>query len=180
MNIGAGRVILQDILRIDKGLKNGDIENHETIKEIKSNCKRIHLCGILSDGGVHGHQDHLFKMIEIFEKTNTEILLHCFLDGRDSSPISGLENMKKLNEIIKNKKTIRVVSISGRFFSMDRDNRWDRIEKAYKAIIEGNANKKNSSIHAIKESYQNKVSDEFFKPVNLGNYDGVKKGMVFL
>ena len=79
MNIGAGRVILQDILRIDKGLKNGDIENHETIKEIKSNCKRIHLCGILSDGGVHGHQDHLFKMIEIFEKQTRKFFCIVFL-----------------------------------------------------------------------------------------------------
>ena len=104
MNIGAGRVILQDILRIDQGLKNGDIENHESIREIKLKCKRIHLCGILSNGGVHGHQDHLFRMIEIFEKSQKEILLHCFLDGRDSSPLSGLESMKKLNEIIKNKK----------------------------------------------------------------------------
>ena len=175
MNIGAGRVILQDILRIDRGLKNGFIENHENIKEIKSNCKRIHLCGILSDGGVHGHEDHFFKMIEIFDKSNLEILLHCFLDGRDSSPISGVRSMKKLNEIIKTKKKIQVASISGRFFSMDRDNRWDRIEKAYKAIIEGKAEVKTSFIKAIEESYENKVTDEFFKPINLKNYDGVKK-----
>ena len=175
MNIGAGRVILQDILRIDQGLKNGDIENHESIREIKLKCKRIHLCGILSNGGVHGHQDHLFRMIEIFEKSQKEILLHCFLDGRDSSPLSGLESMKKLNEIIKNKKKVKVVSLCGRFFSMDRDNRWDRIEKAYKAIIEGNAEKKDNSINAIKDSYKDKVTDEFFKPINLENYDGVKE-----
>ena len=176
MNIGAGRVILQDILRIDKGLMNGYIENHESIKEIQSNCERIHLCGILSDGGVHGHQDHFFKMIRIFEKSNKEVLLHCFLDGRDSSPISGLENMKKLNEIIKKNKKIKVVSVCGRFFSMDRDNRWDRIEKAYKVIIEGNGEKKKDCIKAIQESYLNKVTDEFFKPINLDNYDGVKQG----
>ena len=175
MNIGAGRVILQDILRIDQGLKNGDIENHESIREIKLKCKRIHLCGILSNGGVHGHQDHLFRMIEIFEKSQKEILLHCFLDGRDSSPLSGLESMKKLNEIIKNKKKVKVVSICGRFFSMDRDNRWDRIEKAYKAIIEGNAEKRDNSVNAIKDSYKDKVTDEFFKPINLDNYDGVKE-----
>ena len=80
MNIGAGRVILQDILRIAKGFENGYIENHQTIKEIKLNCKRVHICGLLSDGGVHGHQDHLFKMVEIFKKKDLEILLHCFLD----------------------------------------------------------------------------------------------------
>ena len=110
MNIGAGRVILQDILRIGKGFENGYIENHQTIKEIKLNCKRIHICGLLSDGGVHGHQDHLFKMVEIFKKTDLEILLHCFLDGRDSSPISGLENVKKLSEMIKNKKTSKLLA----------------------------------------------------------------------
>ena len=150
MNIGAGRVILQDILRIGKGFENGYIENHQTIKEIKLNCKRIHICGLLSDGGVHGHQDHLFKMVEIFKKTDLEILLHCFLDGRDSSPISGLENVKKLSEMIKNNKNIKIVSLCGRFFSMDRDNRWDRIEKAYKAIIEGTAEKKKISFKQFK------------------------------
>ena len=175
MNIGAGRVILQDILRIAKGFENGYIENHQTIKEIKLNCKRIHICGLLSDGGVHGHQDHLFKMVEIFKKTDLEILLHCFLDGRDSSPISGLENLKKLSEMIKNNKNIKIVSLCGRFFSMDRDNRWDRIEKAYKAIIEGTAEKKNF-IQAIQESYNNKVTDEFFKPISHDSYDGVKPG----
>ena len=176
MNIGAGRVILQDILRIGKGFENGYIENHQTIKEIKLNCKRIHICGLLSDGGVHGHQDHLFKMVEIFKKTDLEILLHCFLDGRDSSPISGLENVKKLSEMIKNNKNIKIVSLCGRFFSMDRDNRWDRIEKAYKAIIEGTAEKKKNFIQAIQESYNNKVTDEFFKPISHDCYDGVKPG----
>lgn len=176
MNIGAGRVILQDILRIAKGFENGYIENHQTIKEIKLNCKRIHICGLLSDGGVHGHQDHLFKMVEIFKKTDLEILLHCFLDGRDSSPISGLKNVKKLSEMIKNNKNIKIVSLCGRFFSMDRDNRWDRIEKAYKAIIEGTAEKKKNFIQAIQESYNNKVTDEFFKPISHDCYDGVKPG----
>ena len=176
MNIGAGRVILQDILRIGKGFENGYIENHQTIKEIKLNCKRIHICGLLSDGGVHGHQDHLFKMVEIFKKKDLEILLHCFLDGRDSSPISGLENVKKLSEMIKNNKNIKIVSLCGRFFSMDRDNRWDRIEKAYKAIIEGTAEKKKNFIQAIQESYNNKVTDEFFKPISHDCYDGVKPG----
>ena len=176
MNIGAGRVILQDILRIAKGFENGYIENHQTIKEIKLNCKRVHICGLLSDGGVHGHQDHLFKMVEIFKKKDLEILLHCFLDGRDSSPISGLENVKKLSEMIKNNKNIKIVSLCGRFFSMDRDNRWDRIEKAYKAIIEGTAEKKKNFIQAIQESYNNKVTDEFFKPISHDCYDGVKPG----
>ena len=104
MNIGAGRIILQDILRIDEGFKNGSIEKNNSIVEIKEECKRIHICGLLSDGGVHGHQEHLFKMIEIFEKSDKQILLHCFLDGRDSSPLSGIKNMKLLLEKIGKKK----------------------------------------------------------------------------
>ena len=176
MNIGAGRVILQDILRIDKSFKNGTFEKNPNFLNMLNNCKKIHLVGILSSGGVHGHQNHLFQLIDILNQNNKEVLLHCFLDGRDSSPISGLENMKKLNEIIKKNKKIKVVSVCGRFFSMDRDNRWDRIEKAYKVIIEGNGEKKKDCIKAIQESYLNKVTDEFFKPINLDNYDGVKQG----
>ena len=104
MNIGGGRIILQDILRIDKSLKNGDFEKNSNFLKMLHNSKRIHLLGILSSGGVHGHPDHLFKIIEILVKKKKEVFLHCFLDGRDSSPISGYDNMSNLVERIKNKK----------------------------------------------------------------------------
>ena len=175
MNIGAGRIILQDILRIDEGFKNGSIEQNNSLVEIKEKCKRIHICGLLSDGGVHGHQEHLFKMIEIFEKSDKQILLHCFLDGRDSSPLSGIKNMKLLLEKIRKKKNVKVVSVSGRFYSMDRDNRWERIKKAYEAIIEGSASVKKDCIQAIQESYDKKITDEFFRPVNFSDYSGVEE-----
>ena len=175
MNIGAGRIILQDILRIDEGFKNGSIEQNSSLVEIKEKCKRIHICGLLSDGGVHGHQEHLFKMIEIFEKSDKQILLHCFLDGRDSSPLSGIKNMKLLLEKIRKKKNVKVVSVSGRFYSMDRDNRWERIKKAYEAIIEGSASVKKDCIQAIQESYDKKITDEFFRPVNFSDYSGVEE-----
>lgn len=115
MNIGAGRIILQDILRIDEGLRNGSIENNNSVLEIKEKCKRIHICGLLSDGGVHGHQEHLFKMINIFEKSKKEILLHCFLDGRDSSPLSGKKNMQLLLDKIKKKKMLGLQVYAGDF-----------------------------------------------------------------
>ena len=175
MNIGAGRIILQDILRIDEGLQNGSIENNSSLIEIKQKCKRIHICGILSDGGVHGHQEHLFKMIDIFEKSKKQILLHCFLDGRDSSPLSGKKNMQLLLGKIRKKKNVRVASVCGRFYSMDRDNRWDRVKKAYEAIIEGSAKRKTDCIKAIQESYEKKITDEFFQPVNFSNYNGVEE-----
>ncbi len=175
MNIGGGRIILQDILRIDKSLKNGNFEKNSNFLKMLQESKRIHLLGILSSGGVHGHQDHLFKIIEILEKKKKEVLLHCFLDGRDSSPISGYQNMSILMEKIKSKKRIKIASICGRFYSMDRDNRWDRINQAYKAIIEGSADQQKCPLDSIKHSYSEKITDEFFKPKNFSNYLGVKK-----
>ena len=174
MNIGGGRIILQDILRIDKSLKNGNIENNFNFLKMLRESQRVHLLGILSSGGVHGHQDHLFKIIEILGKKK-EVLLHCFLDGRDSSPVSGYNNMSVLMEKIKKKKNIKIASICGRFYSMDRDNRWDRINLAYKAIIEGSAEQQKNPLKSIKESYAEKITDEFFKPKNFSNYSGVKK-----
>ena len=175
MNIGGGRIILQDILRIDKSFKNGDIENNYNFLKMLQETKRVHLLGILSSGGVHGHQDHLFKIIEILRKKKKEVLLHCFLDGRDSSPISGYDNMSNLMEKIENQKNIKIASICGRFYSMDRDNRWDRINLAYKAIIEGSAVHQKNPLKSIKQSYAEKITDEFFKPKNFSNYSGVKK-----
>jgi len=174
MNIGSGRIILQDILRIDKSLKNGNIENNFNFLKMLRESQRVHLLGILSSGGVHGHQDHLFKIIEILGKKK-EVLLHCFLDGRDSSPVSGYDNMSVLMEKIKDQKNIKIASICGRFYSMDRDNRWDRINLAYKAIIEGSAEQQKNPLKSIKESYAEKITDEFFKPKNFSNYSGVKK-----
>ena len=174
MNIGSGRIILQDILRIDKSLKNGNIENNFNFLKMLRESQRVHLLGILSSGGVHGHQDHLFKIIEILGKKK-EVLLHCFLDGRDSSPVSGYDNMSVLMEKKKKKKNIKIASICGRFYSMDRDNRWDRINLAYKAIIEGSAEQQKNPLKSIKESYAEKITDEFFKPKNFSNYSGVKK-----
>ena len=176
MNIGAGRVILQDILRIDKSFKNGTFEKNPNFLNMLNNCKKIHLVGILSSGGVHGHQNHLFQLIDILNQNNKEVLLHCFLDGRDSSPTSGQENMNFLLEKIKDKKQISIASVCGRFFSMDRDNRWDRVKLAYKAIIEGTAPQKKNPVDAIKQSYKKKITDEFFRPSNFSNYSGVKKG----
>ena len=141
-NIGAGRIILQDVMRISKSFSNGEIKNKSSITNILEKCKRIHIVGLISKGGVHGHQDHLFDLIEILNKNKPNIYIHCILDGRDSSPIGGKENLRVLTKKIGKRKNIKIASISGRFFAMDRDNRWERIEKAYKAIIEGSGPKK--------------------------------------
>ena len=175
MNIGGGRIILQDILRIEKSFQNFKIEKNQDFLRMVKNCPTIHLCGILSDGGVHGHQDHLFKMIELFNRHKSNIFVHCFLDGRDTNPTSGYKNMKLLLDMIKNKQNVKIGSVCGRFYSMDRDNRWDRIQKAYRAIVDGKAKKVDNILDAIRESYDLKVTDEFFKPVNCGGYTGIKK-----
>ncbi len=176
MNIGGGRIILQDILRIDELFKNGEIERNLNFQGMIKNSKKIHLLGILSPGGVHGHQKHLFKLIEIFNKNKKQVFLHCFLDGRDTSPISGYENMSDLLKKIENSQNVKIASLCGRFYSMDRDNRWDRIKLAYDAIIEGSSAQDDCPLESIKKSYDKKVTDEFFKPKNFSNYSGVEEG----
>ena len=121
-NIGAGRIILQDVMRISKSFSNGEIKNKSLVTNILEKCKRIHIVGLISKGGVHGHQDHLFELIEILNKNKPNIFIHCILDGRDSSPIGGKENLRVLIEKIGKRKNIKIASISGRFFAMDRDN----------------------------------------------------------
>ncbi len=175
-NIGAGRIILQDILRISESFKNDEIKKKKIITNVLDECKRIHLVGLISDGGVHGHQDHFFDLMEILNKKNPQIFLHCILDGRDSSPLNGIEDLKLLEQKIKGRKNIEIASISGRFFAMDRDNRWERIEKAYRAIIDGNATKKKDFLLALNESYEKHITDEFFEPTNSINYSGALDG----
>lgn len=178
-HIGAGRVILQDIMRISKSFENHQIEKKKIINELVNNCKRIHIVGLISDGGVHGHQNHLFRLIEILNINSPQILIHCILDGRDSSPLSGFENIQLLLKKIGKRNNIKIVSITGRFFAMDRDNRWDRIKKAYEAIIEGTAKTSEDHLNAIKDSYSNHVTDEFFEPRNFCGYTGAKDGDSF-
>ncbi len=175
-NIGAGRIILQDVMRISESFGNGEIKNKSTITNTLEKCKRIHIVGLISEGGVHGHRDHLFDLIEILNRNKPKIYIHCILDGRDSSPIGGKENLRVLIEKIGKRKNIKIASISGRFFAMDRDNRWERIEKAYKAIIEGSGSKKTNYLSAITDSYDKHITDEFFEPTNFNGYNGAQDG----
>ncbi len=176
MNIGAGRILLQDLMRIDKAFKKSDFKDNENINKIKNNCKRVHLIGLLSEGGVHGHKDHLLKIVDSFLESDLEIIIHCILDGRDSSPLLGLENLKILKKKLTKNMAAKIGSISGRFYVMDRDNRWDRIEKAYRAIVDGKSLHLDDYLKEVKKSYNNKITDEFFNPVNFNNYKGAKDG----
>lgn len=170
MNIGAGRIMYQPLELINSKIKdNSFYENEELLKVInhtKENNSKLHICGLLSDGGIHSHINHLFALIELCKKENIKnVYFHLFLDGRDTLPNVAYTYIDKLNKKIENT-TFKIATISGRYYSMDRDNRWDRVEKAYNAMTNGE-NKINDINSYIEESYKNEVLDEFIVPATI-------------
>ena len=170
MNMGAGRIVYQELTRITKEIQDGDFFKNEAMLEAIENCKKngsaLHCFGLLSDGGVHSHNTHLYGVLEMAKRNGLEnVYVHLFLDGRDTAPTSGKgfieELLAKMNEIGVGK----VASISGRYYAMDRDNRWDRVQKAYNAIVMGQGNTADSAIDAIDASYKEDVTDEFVVPI---------------
>ncbi len=173
LNIGAGRVIEQWLVRINRELREKNFVNNTEWKEFLSKGKRIHLIGLVSDGGVHSSAEHLKSLLNIIPK-DKELLIHAITDGRDTSPTSGLPLIKSL----KLPDNAKLVSIIGRYYAMDRDTRWERTKIAYDAIV----NKGNSKdlISAFQASYDGGVTDEFIKPIVAADYDGVKDGDLVL
>jgi len=175
-NIGAGRIVYQELTRITKSIEDGDFfANSELVNAIE-NCKKnnskLHILGLLSDGGVHSHNRHLYGLLELAKRRDFEnVYVHCFLDGRDTPPASAENYIQELEEKMKEKGVGRIASISGRFYSMDRDKRWNRVQKAYDAMVNGNGIKCGSSINAIENSYQKEVFDEFVEPTVITNGD---------
>ena len=169
MNLGAGRIVYQDLVKINLSIKNKTISDNPVLKNAisyaKFNDKLIHLVGLVSDGGVHSHIDHLYGLIDVLEENNIKNgFIHAFTDGRDVDPKSGLEFISSLKEKIKNT-NIRIATICGRYYSMDRDKRWERIKLAYDALVNGIGLKSNNLISTIKESYNKGITDEFLKPI---------------
>ncbi|MBO5349820.1 MAG: 2,3-bisphosphoglycerate-independent phosphoglycerate mutase [Clostridia bacterium] len=168
-NIGAGRIVYQELTRITKSIEDGDFfsipEFIEAIENCKKNNSKLHIMGLLSDGGVHSHMRHLFGLLELAKRKDFEdVYVHCFLDGRDTPPASAEGYIIKLEEKMKQKGVGKIASISGRFYSMDRDKRWNRIQKAYDAMVNGIGEKHTSAVTAIESSYQKEVFDEFVEP----------------
>ena len=168
-NIGAGRIVYQELTRIAKSIEDGDFfslpELCAAIEHCKKNNSKLHIMGLLSDGGVHSHMRHLFAILELAKRKGFEdVYVHCFLDGRDTPPASGENYILKLEEKMKEKQIGRIATISGRFYAMDRDKRWQRVEKAYNAIVKGEGVKSTSAEMAIESSYQKEVFDEFVEP----------------
>ena len=186
-NIGAGRIVYQELTRITKSIADGDFfENKALLKAVrdaKSAGGALHLMGLVSPGGVHSHTNHLYGLLELAKREGVgKVYIHAFLDGRDVPPASAHEYLAELEDKIKEIGIGQIATISGRFYAMDRDKRWNRVELAYKAIASADAPKKATSAEAIQESYADKsekpegVTDEFVIPVVIGDYGGMKSG----
>ena len=176
LNIGAGRIVYQDLVKINKACKSGDIlKNPEIVKAYsyaRDNGKKLHLMGLTSTGGVHSSLDHLFKLIEIGKEYGLDkVFVHCFMDGRDTDPKSGkgfIEDVQKCCD----ENGAHIASIIGRFYAMDRDKRWNRVKEAYDLLVKGEGKKSADMVQAMQESYDEGVTDEFIKAISNSTVDG--------
>ncbi|GIO89312.1 2,3-bisphosphoglycerate-independent phosphoglycerate mutase [Paenibacillus lactis] len=169
LNIGAGRIVYQDLTRISKSIREGEFFENDTLVEAvraaKNSGKKLHLYGLVSDGGVHSHIEHMFAMLDLAKKEGMQdIYIHGFMDGRDVAPDSGKQFVKDLIAKIQEVGVGQIATLSGRYYAMDRDKRWDRVEKAYRAMVYGEGPKYTDPLKAITESYEKSVYDEFVEP----------------
>ncbi len=174
LNIGAGRIVYQELTKISKAIKDGDFfTNEEFLKAInnaKKNNSDLHLFGLLSNGGVHSHTEHIFALLELCKKENFEnVYLHAFLDGRDTPPTSGKGFLEETENKMKEIGVGKIATVSGRFYSMDRDKRWDRVKETYDALVLAKGETKNSVSECINDSYNDGLNDEFVKPTIILN-----------
>ena len=175
-NIGAGRIVYQELTRITKAIEDGDFFTNPELTAAIDNCKKnhtkLHIMGLLSDGGVHSHTRHLYALLELAKRKDFEdVYVHCFLDGRDTPPASGENFIAELEEKMAEKGVGKIASITGRFYAMDRDKRWERVQKAYDALVNGIGEKAASATKAIEDSYQKEIFDEFVLPTLICNGD---------
>lgn len=169
LNMGAGRIVYQELTRITKEIEDGDFFKNEALLDgmnnVKKNGSALHLFGLLSDGGVHSHNTHLYGLLEMAKREGIEkVYVHCFLDGRDTAPTSAKGYVEELEAKMKEISVGEIASLEGRYYAMDRDNRWDREEKAYRAITEGVGEKATDAVAALEASYAKDVTDEFVVP----------------
>jgi 2,3-bisphosphoglycerate-independent phosphoglycerate mutase len=169
LNIGAGRIVYQELTRITKSIEDGDFFTNEGLKSafenVKKNSSRLHLMGLLSDGGVHSHIDHVKGLIDMAKRENvSEVYLHCFLDGRDTPPKSALGYVREISDYMNSVGVGQIATVSGRYYSMDRDNRWDRTKLSYDMLVDGAGQASEDALKAIEDSYAGGVYDEFVLP----------------
>lgn len=168
LNIGAGRIVWQELSRINKSIDDGSFYENETLLKAVAEAKEkgyIHLMGLFSDGGVHSHYEHLFALLKLCKKHNIkDVYVHALTDGRDTSPNGGIEYVKTFENKAKEIGVGEIASVVGRYYAMDRDNRWERTQLAYDLLVHGKGEKFASATEAIKASYENEITDEFIKP----------------
>jgi 2,3-bisphosphoglycerate-independent phosphoglycerate mutase len=178
MTIGAGRILYQNLVKISKAIEDGSLASNEKLLELFKKTKRIHVIGLLSDGGVHSHQDHFEKIALIAKEAGKEVWLHPITDGRDVNPTSGTGFLKRLEGA----DVGQIGSVSGRFYAMDRDNRWERTEAAYNAMSAKGASSDLTPLEYVKGMYEDGIGDEFIEPVFFEGFDGIKPddGLIFI
>lgn len=184
LNIGSGRVVYQPLVEISKDIREGTFFNNKVLKEafeyaVKEG-KSVHFGGLVSPGGVHSHTDHLYGLLMMAKKYGVKAYVHAFLDGRDTAPESGEGFLKELEAKMKEIGEGVIATISGRYYAMDRDKNWDRVKKAYDAMVYGKGNHASSAVEAIEKSYAENVSDEFVIPTVVYPEGIIKKGDVFI
>jgi 2,3-bisphosphoglycerate-independent phosphoglycerate mutase len=173
MNLGAGRIVMQDLPRIDEAVADGSLARNERLRDfiakVKASSGTAHVIGLMSPGGVHSHQDHIAALVRILEEAGIDVAVHAFLDGRDTPPQSALDYLGRFG-------TKHIVTVSGRYYAMDRDKRWDRVEKAYRALVLAEGERAEEPLAAIRQSYARGQNDEFVLPTVIGGYGGMKDG----
>ena len=180
-NIGAGRIVYQELTRITKSIEDGEFFENEALLKAVDNAaqegKALHIMGLLSNGGVHSHNTHMYAIVELAKKKGVKnVYVHAFLDGRDVPPTSGKDFVEECANKLKEIGLGKIATVMGRYYAMDRDNRWDRVEKAYSAMVYGEGNKACCPVKAVEESYANDVTDEFVVPTVCEENATVKHG----
>lgn len=182
MNLGAGRIVYQNLVRINMAVENKTLGQEKVLIDAlnyaKENNKNIHLLGLVSNGGIHSHINHLKGLLDVAAENNAEnVYLHAFTDGRDCDPMSGKFFINEVEEHMA-KTTGEVASITGRYYAMDRDNRWERVKVAYDAVANATGDKSTNAVESLKANYANKVTDEFIKPIIMTDENGVPKAQI--
>ena len=180
MNIGSGRVILQDLPRIDAAIAQDSLKSHPALQNfiatLKDSSGACHLMGLLSDGGVHAHMDHMLYLAKAVASAGITVHIHAFLDGRDTPPKSAADYLAQAEAAIADEPRIQISSICGRYHAMDRDKRWERVQKAYDMLVDGKGTTADNTTQAITASYANDITDEFVEPTVFGGYEGMQDG----
>lgn len=183
LNIGAGRIVYQEITRISNAIEDKSFFANpvfiKALQQARNNNGAVHLMGLLSDGGVHSHMQHLFALLQLCKQENiNKVYIHGYLDGRDVNPRSALVYINQLQEVMNNLDIGQIATLSGRYYGMDRDKHWDRVEATYRAMVLGEGNKAPNAYAAIESSYELKITDEFMEPVVIVDLEGNPTGQV--